>query len=65
MNSPLPGPARQEESLSQPGWDAEGSKPLPLVCSISVPSHPAPLLALLGGGVVGSRAVLWLRRGPC
>lgn len=58
MKSPAPGPAQQEEPLSQPGWDAEVSKPSPLVGSVGAAAHPAPLLALLRGVVVGSRAIL-------
>lgn len=64
MKSPRPGPARQEESLSQRGRDAEVSEPSPLLCSICVASHPALLLALLGGIVVGSGAVLRFFRDP-
>lgn len=65
MNSPLPGPAQQEEPLSQHGWDAEVSEPSPLVCSVCVASHPALLLALLRGIVVGSGAVLQFCRDRC
>lgn len=65
MNSPLPGPARQEELLSQRGRDAEVSEPSPLVCIICVASHPALLLAFLRGIVVGSGAVLQFLRDPC
>lgn len=64
MNSLAPGPAQQEEPLSQPGWDAEVSKPSPLVGSVGVAAHPALLLALLGGVIVGSRAILRFLRDP-